>query len=472
MRSLIWFRSDLRCNDNTALDEAARRSTRGVVAAFAVTPRQWLDLHHWSASKLSLVLRSVSDLSEQLATRNIALRIITQPDFAALPKALLDLARSTECDALFFNREYEWNERQRDALVSKAFLDAGLAAHSFTDRTLFEPGQIRTKSGTHYTVYSPFKRAAHTLLAEGLPTLRSTPKKRAEMVSTPDPVPNPHDLAAAQPHDALWPEGEAHVRARLDRFAQDALSHYHARRDLLAEPGTSTLSPYLAIGAISIRRCAAVALDMIGPDIDKGPPGPTTWLSELLWREFYTHVLFNFPRVSKGLPFRLDTQHINWDHNPDHLAAWKAGRTGYPIVDAAMRQLLATGWMHNRARMIAAMFLTKDLGLDWRLGEQHFMQHLVDGDLANNNGGWQWSASTGTDAQPYFRIFNPITQSQRFDPQGHYIRRYVHEIAHLDDHAIHDPSSLGLAAAALDYPPPIVDHAAARARTLARFTVS
>lgn len=469
MRALIWFRNDLRLDDNVALAEAARRATRGIVAVFAVTPQQWVECHDWSPSKVSLVLRSVGALSESLAARNVALRVLTESTFQTVPAKLLKLAQTLECDTVFFNREYEHNERERDACVRAEFEQAGLGVHSFTDRVLIEPGQLRTQSGSFYSVYSAFRRAASVMIGDDLAPLRRPPKKQVEMVSGPDPVPNPHDLIAGPHHDALWPEGESEARARLDRFVAGPMQAYKDRRDLLAEPGTSTLSPYLSIGCVSIRRCAHAALGAIGPSIAQGPPGPVTWLNELLWREFYTHVLVGFPRVSRGLPFRSNTRDIVWDHNPDFFDAWRRGCTGYPIVDAAMRQLLATGWMHNRARMIAAMFLSKDLGLDWRLGEKHFMRHLVDGDLANNNGGWQWSASTGTDAQPYFRLFNPIAQSRRFDPQGSYIRRYVHELSNLDDDAIHDPSRLGLARANLDYPLPLVDHAQARARTLARF---
>jgi deoxyribodipyrimidine photo-lyase len=474
MRPLIWFRSDLRLDDNLALTEASRRATRGLVAAFAITPHQWIHLHHWSPSRISLVLRTLGELSAALAERNIPLRIITEPTFEALPQRLLDLATQLECSALFFNREYEWNERQRDAAVAATFQRASLPTYSLTDRTLFEPGQLRTQAGTAYTVFTPFKRAALAQIADAPPTSQPPPMPQPALVCEPDPIPNPHDLITGESHEALWPAGEREAASRLERFTRDHLADYKLKRDLLSEPATSVLSPYLAIGAISIRRCAAAAIDRIGQNLTaKTPPpdvqGPATWLSELLWREFYSHVLVAFPRVSKGLAFRREAEAIAWDHNPDHFAAWCTGRTGFPIVDASMRQLLATGWMHNRARMIAAMFLTKDLGLDWKLGEEHFMKHLIDGDLANNNGGWQWSASTGTDAQPYFRIFNPTSQSERFDPHGHYIRRYVPEIAALDHVAIHDPTRLGFAAANLDYPAPIVNHAHARERTLARF---
>ncbi|MEO1513280.1 MAG: FAD-binding domain-containing protein, partial [Planctomycetota bacterium] len=226
--------------------------------------------------------------------------------------------------------------------------------------------------------------------------------------------------------------------------------------------------PYLAHGVISPRQCVEAALGVNQGRIDSGDPGVIGWIEELIWREFYQHVIAAFPRVCKGRAFRTDMDRVEWSHDQGLFDAWREGRTGYPIVDAAMRQLAQTGWMHNRLRMIVAMFLTKDLMIDWRWGERHFMNRLVDGDFASNNGGWQWSASTGTDAQPYFRIFNPTTQGEKFDRDGEFIRRFVPELSELPGKAIHDPSSAGLFGE-LDYPDPIVDHRAARETTLARF---
>ncbi len=207
---------------------------------------------------------------------------------------------------------------------------------------------------------------------------------------------------------------------------------------------------------MSIRQCLQALFRAEHGNFHLTNEGQQTWLDELLWREFYQHILFDFPHVSKHIPFKKDTQKIKWSHNPEHLAAWQTGQTGIPIIDAGMRQLLKTGWMHNRVRMITAMFLCKNLLIDWRVGEQWFMEHLIDGDLAANNGGWQWCASTGTDAVPYFRIFNPIAQSKKFDPNGDYIRQWVEELAHLDNKAIHEPYSTKTNTQ-LNYPKPIVD---------------
>lgn len=467
MRALIWFRNDLRVHDNLALSEACRSADNGVVAVFAICSEQWRR-HDWSSAKVSLIVRTLAELSEALDSLNIALLIVEEPRFADLPRRLLEVARKHKCDQLFFGREYEWNERLRDEAVSDLFEDSGVGVRGVSDRVLFEPGRVRTQSDGVYTVYSPFRRAVMgRLMEEGLPDVVRLPRKLAERVCEPDRVPTKVAGFDGQTHEQLWPGGEREAKKRLERFARSRIGAYKDKRDVLAEPGTSALSPYLAIGAISIRMCLARAAAAADGRIDKGPEGPCTWINELLWREFYTHVMAGFPRVCKGRAFRAETEAIEWVDDDRLFEAWGAGRTGYPVVDAGMRQLLETGWMHNRARMITASFLTKDLGIDWRRGERHFMQHLVDGDLANNNGGWQWSASTGTDAQPYFRIFNPVSQGRRFDPDGAYVRRYVPELADRRAGDVHEPVSGGLFGGG--YPGPIVDHAEARAASLRRF---
>ena len=267
----------------------------------------------------------------------------------------------------------------------------------------------------------------------------------------------------------LWPAGEAAAQRRLAEFADTALGRYDSQRDFPALPGTSQLSPYLATGVLSPRQCLHAALAANGGEFASGNTGAVSWINELLWREFYKHVLVGYPRVSMGRAFRAETEALAWRDAPADLEAWQQGRTGIPIVDAAMRQLLATGWMHNRLRMIVAMFLTKNLLIDWRAGERWFMQHLIDGDLAANNGGWQWSASTGTDAVPYFRLFNPLSQSKRFDPDGRFIRQWVPELAGLDARDIHHPAALGGPFGVPGYPAPIVDLPRSRERALAAF---
>lgn len=466
MRPMVWFRNDLRVHDHRALIQACHDAEGPVLAVFTICAKQW-QAHDWSSAKVSLVVRTLAELSRSLAEVRIPLLIVEEMTFAGVPGRLLELAERHKCDALYFNREYEWNERARDERVCEAFECTGRVVRSFSDRVLFEPGTLRTQSGGMYTVYSPFRRAGIArLLEDGLPTVEPPPRPRSTSVCQPDRVPEAVAGFGGPTHADLWPAGESEARKRLDRFARARMGDYREARDLLAEPGTSELSPYLAIGAVSVRACLAKAAKAADGRIDCGPEGPSTWINELLWREFYTHVMWGFPRVSKGRAFRVETESIRWEEDERRFRAWCEGKTGYPIVDAGMRQMAQTGWMHNRARMIVASFLTKDLGIDWRRGERFFMQHLVDGDLANNNGGWQWSASTGTDAQPYFRIFNPISQSRRYDPKGAYIRRHVPELGDLDEKEVHEAGGLFRPGG---YPAPIVDHAVAREAALRRF---
>ena len=268
---------------------------------------------------------------------------------------------------------------------------------------------------------------------------------------------------------ALWPAGEGHAQQRLAHFANEQIHYYKDERDLPAVPGTSQISAYLAAGVISPRQCLHAALQNNHGEFESGSPGVFTWVTELLWREFYKHILVGYPRVSRHRAFRLETEFLPWRDAPEELAAWKEGRTGIPIIDAAIRQLLETGWMHNRLRMVVAMFLTKNLLIDWREGERFFMQHLIDGDLAANNGGWQWSSSTGTDSVPYFRIFNPLSQSERFDPEGRFIKHWLPELADLNKKEIHNPSIAGGLFGIANYPRPMVDLKKSRERALTAF---
>lgn len=472
MRSLVWLRTDLRLADNPALYHACRASSRGVVAVFVFCHRQWQS-HDMAPIKAMFILRNLQTLSEALAMKKIAMKIIETPTFASVPTLLKQLAIEHMCDALYFNREYEVNERARDDAVTNAFESAGLSVHSFTDQCVFAPGEIMTGKDAPYTVFTPFKKSWCGALdgdrdrIEPLPA----PRKQAEMVSTTDDIPaSIRGFSITDPREDLWPVGEMNAMKRLDTFIERRLCAYKDARDTPSINGTSTISPYLVSGVVSLRMCVHAAMQANNGKIDTGNAGATTWISELVWREFYKHILFHFPRVCKHRAFKIETERVQWNASDEYFAAWCEGRTGFPIVDAAMRQLVQTGWMHNRLRMIVAMFLSKNLFLDWRLGERFFMHHLIDGDLAPNNGGWQWSASTGTDAAPYFRIFNTVTQSKKFDPDGSFIRKFVPELDDVDDDAIHDPSALPeLARANLDYPQPLVDLKQTRERAIEAF---
>lgn len=472
MPTMMWFRSDLRVNDNPALHAAASAKPDGLVAVFVITPDQW-ESHDMAPIRADFILRNLQSLSEKLSDLNIALRIIEQKRFEDVPGALLSLAKELECDRLCFNREYELNEKQRDEATEDLFREAGIQVDAFTDQCLFEPGDIRTGDGGFYKVYSPFKRSWIKSLREDTDRAQplAKPKKQSKMLSKSDRVPSEvRGFSFEQTEHNNWEAGEAAAKKMLSAFLKHHADEYKSQRDLPALEATSKLSPYLVSGVISLRTCVHEAMEANNNQLAKGSPGLVHWISELIWREFYKHILVGFPRVSMHRPFQLETEQIEWKDNDEHFNAWCEGRTGYPIVDAAMRQLTQTGWMHNRLRMIVAMFFTKNLFLDWRRGERFFMRHLVDGDLAANNGGWQWSASTGTDAAPYFRIFNPISQSKKCDPDGEFIRRFVPELEDIEDDAIHEPNKLpSLLRSKLDYPEPIVDHSATRAEAIDAF---
>jgi len=473
MRTLVWFRADLRTHDNPALQAAAKAASRdqagGCLAVFHVAPRQWQS-HDDAPIKIDLFRRTLKQLSKDLAERNIALRLVESPTFDDAPKLLLNLAKEHGCDKLYFNRQYELNERIRDEAVLDAFQDASLETETFLDRIMFEPGDLRTGEGKYYSVFSPFFKAWQKAILDDTDRLDpiKLPDTQLAMVSEPDPIPDAFPGYADEPllldppdgfdPDSLWPAGEHAAAKRLKAFCKDAISDYKEQRDFPATDHTSVLSPYLHNGSISMRQCVHAALAAQGESTPLKKRLQHHWISELVWREFYQHILVGFSRVNRHRAFKPETERLTWKDSPGDFEAWCEGRTGIPIVDAGMRQLRSTGWMHNRLRMITAMFLTKNLFQDWRKGEAFFMRHLIDGDLGSNNGGWQWSASTGTDAAPYFRIMNPVSQSKRYDPEGDAIRQHVPELADIDGPEIHEPDTLpSLLRSQLDYPEPLVD---------------
>ncbi len=473
MRTLVWFRRDLRTHDHPALTHACRQGDDGVIGVFLLQPDQWKE-HDEAPIKIDLLLRTLSELSRALSEKNIPLRVVTVGRFDGAPAALTKVAEETGCEALVFHAEYPIHERRRDRAVREAFEGAGLTVDVFHDQVLFEPGEVLTKAGDVYGVYTPFRRnVSQRLITEGVPSPLPAPTKQPDTGVSPDEVPEAIAGFKRFPKgsEARWPAGEEAARKRLQAFVDEGLSRYHEERDLPGIESTSKLSPYLALGMISVTQCLHAALQVDPDALDmRHRSGPSVWVSELLWREFYKHLLVGFPRVSRHGSFHRQYDGLPWRDSEADFDAWCEGRTGYPFVDAAMRQLKATGWMHNRMRMVVAMFLSKHLLLDWRKGEQFFMRHLVDGDLAANNGGWQWSASTGADGAPYFRIFNPISQGQRFDPDGAYILRWVPELEGLTGKDLHQPWRVGKEEVERrGYVMPIVDQKAGRERAIAAF---
>lgn len=469
---LVWFRNDLRTLDHSALSAAARKGP--VIGIYLACRHQWRR-HDHGANKISFLHRGVIALQKALAELDIPLLYRDIEDFGAAPKALLEAARRYEAQALHFNREYPLDERERDARVSEAFAHEGLAVHAYTDAIAFEPGELLTGQGEYYKVFTPFAKAWHQRVGADQLALRETPPRQARLEISSDPMPElpERDRSAvvfsgsASAEDSSWPAGQEAAADRLSRFLQRRARRYKDDRDFPAIAGTSELSAYLSAGMISHRQCLQAVMANNGGHLGDGDVGLTSWVNELIWREFYQHIAVGFPRVCRHRPFKLETDRLSWRHSDRDFEAWCEGRTGFPLVDAAMRQLVATGWMHNRLRMVTAMFLSKHLLLDWRRGEAFFMQQLVDGDFASNNGGWQWAASTGTDAAPYFRIFNPTTQSRRFDPDAEFIARWLPELAGLPAKSRHQPNAEQRRQTG--YPPAIVEHRRARERALEAF---
>lgn len=479
-RALVWFRSDLRTRDHTALHAAcADRSERGVVGLFILCADQWRR-HEYAPARVDFILRTLGELSAALREINIPLVIIECDKPGAIPDTVLGAARLFGCDRVHFNAEHEVDERRRDEAAAALLAKHGVRAVPHSDQCLFEPGTIRTGEGGAFTVFTPFKNAVMRALQErGRPAVLPAPRKQADTGIASTEVPRgpqgfslpedekdgPHEFAPVltpKGAAALWPAGEKEALKRLGTFCRGPIGQYEQCRDAPGIEGTSRLSPYLTVGAISHRQCLAASME---------DHADSQWVVEILWREFYIHVMAAFPRVCMGRAFRQATERIRWNENEEHERAWREGRTGVPIVDAGMRQLLREGWMHNRVRMIVAMFLTKNLFLDWRRGESWFMRNLIDGFFASNNGGWQWSAGTGTDAAPYFRVFNPVSQSRRVDPEGRYIKKHVPELRGLEADEIHAPWEMPpLKQAAMEYPrQPIVDLSESRKRAIEAF---
>ncbi|ROZ79647.1 deoxyribodipyrimidine photo-lyase [Ramlibacter sp. WS9] len=471
---LMWFRRDLRAHDNAALRRALARC-RQVHCVF-VFDREILDA-------LPRQDRRVEFIHECLVQLDAALRALAAAPGAGLivrhavaAVEVPTLARTLGIEAVFANRDYEPDALERDDRVRTALAAQRIVFHLDKDQVVFEGRELLTQSQTPYTVFTPYKRA--WLAKVGDPALAPCAVERlARRLVTRPPamrqgVPSlaqigfePTDLAAL-----AVPAGVAGARRLLDDFLT-RIDRYGAARDFPSVKGPSYLSVHLRFGTLSVREAVRAARSNPGE-------GSDVWLGELIWRDFYFQILANFPHVTQG-SFKPAYDAIDWETGAqaDELfAAWCEGRTGYPLVDAAMVQLNRTGYMHNRLRMVTASFLTKDLGIDWRRGERYFAEKLLDYDLAANNGGWQWAASTGCDAQPYFRIFNPVSQSRKFDAEGAFIAQWLPQLADLPVDARHAPWETGallLAAAGIelgkDYPRPVVDHDEARARTLSRY---
>lgn len=460
--NLIWFRNDLRLSDNPALHEACKRVDK-VTAVFFLTPQQWKS-HHLSLRRIAFTKDALRSLQKDLAALGVELHVLTTPKFASVAHRLVEFCRERHTQQVFFNAEYGLDETVRDQAALKACERNGIAVFISHGSVVIPPGAVVNKQNAPYRVFTPFKRA-------WLQTLQEYDRR---------PLPAPKSVAHAIPKSRLaaipegrkvdlgqFPASEAEAHGRLQKFVELGLANYHRDRDIPAVQGTSRLSPYLALGLISPRACLHAARLANRGEVTSGSAGAQAWINEIVWREFYIHILAAFPGLCRHEPFRTNTDAVPWRRDEEDFKRWCAGDTGFPLVDAAMRQLNTTGWMHNRLRMVTAMFLSKYLLIDWRWGERYFMERLVDGHFAANNGGWQWCASTGADAAPFFRLLSPVRQAERFDPKAEFIKSQLPGLRRLPAGVIHKPGNPDLLATG--YPAPMIDLRAAKEDCISAF---
>ncbi|KAG4442923.1 hypothetical protein IFR05_001627 [Cadophora sp. M221] len=482
-----WFKCDLRTRDNKGLFLASEKAREGgvpLIAVYIVSPQDF-EAHLTAPVRVDFILRTLEVLKADLAKLDIPLYVETVEKRRNVQGRMLELLEEWGASHLFANTEYEVDELRREARMVRACLEKGVAMDVVSDTCVVSPGELSSGTGKQYSVYTPWFRSWVAYIHKD-PTvldLFDVPGKNPESArekfpnlfesSIPD-APSNKTLTDEEKKrfKSMWPAGETEAHQRLAKFCIERIAKYGDKRNFPAQGATSSLSVHFASGTLSARTAIWTARDYnTTKKLDGGISGIQTWISEVAWRDFYKHVLAHWPYVCMNKPFKPEYTNITWEYNQEHFKAWCEGKTGYPIVDAAMRQLNHCGYMHNRCRMIVGSFLAKHLLLDWRMGERYFMEHLIDGDFASNNGGWGFSASTGVDPQPYFRIFNPLLQSEKFDAEGEYIRKWVKELEGVKGKAIHDPYARGEGARAkkAGYPERIVDHKECRERALARY---
>lgn len=464
--ALVWLRRDLRDDDHAALYYALKQHPQVTVAFVFDT-----DILNLLTDKQD---RRVEFIWESVRVLKAALQAAGGDVLVRYGRAVEEipaLAAQLQAAHVYANRDYEPVAIARDAQVAALLADAGKQLHLFKDQVLFEQDEVLTQAGKPYGVFTPYKNAHLAKLNAFY--LQSYPVKKylASLAQrAPESMPALESMGFERTNlqEMRLPVGLTGAQQLFKDFLQ-RIDQYHEARNFPAVKGVSYLSVHLRFGTISIRQLARAAFQLM----QAGNAGATTWLSELIWRDFYFQIVYHRPDLQQGSAYKAEYNHLPFPNNADWFAAWCDGRTGFPIVDAAMRQLNQTGYMHNRLRMVVASFLVKDLLIDWRWGERYFAEKLIDFDFAANNGGWQWAASTGCDAQPYFRIFNPQSQSEKFDPQGKFIRKYVPELAALDHKAIHAPwqhrGARLFETGVENYALPLVDHASQRALALALY---
>jgi deoxyribodipyrimidine photo-lyase len=464
MKGIVWFRTDLRTDDNPALN-AALSNCDEVLAIYIFSQSQW-EIHNESNIKQEFLFNNLHELKGSLENLNIPLIALCADSYKTLPQDLSSFAVEQKIEHVFCNNEFGFNETVRDQASEELLKKNNIQFSSFNDQVIYAPGFLKTGQGKPFSVFTPFKRRWVENFDMNFLELVIPPKQK----KVPSIQSDLSILKFVKTHSAnidLWPTGESAAKEKLLDFLLSKANSYSASRNSPILDGTSRISPYLALGILSPKRCILEGLKLNNFEFASGNKGICKWIDEIVWREFYRNIMHSFTKVSKNEPFQDYTKSIQWRFSSEELEAFYAGKTGFPIVDAGIRQMLSEGWMHNRLRMVVAMFFTKNMLHDWRLGEKFFMQHLIDGDFSSNNGGWQWSSSTGTDSAPYFRIFNPITQSQNFDPDGEFIKKFIPELKDVPIAKIHQPKDDLFSST--DYPSPILDLKESRIRAIQAF---
>lgn len=440
---LVWLRHDLRAYDNPALSSALESGDE--VAAIFVKCSEY----QYSPWRQSVQLRCLLELQNELAELGVPLHFATSETLKDSVDVVLKTAKSLNAKLVHANRDHGVDELARDRQLEHQF-----ASRFYGADTILPLGSVTNGQGAMYRVFTPFAKRWRVIRGESIIQPIAARSSLAAIEPNDSVTQRVNALLAELPATDDIPVSDQDIRSALNDFCDQRMAKYKENRDFPAVDGTSHLSPLLALGRLSAKRC------LLALEQRESTDGRNTWLNEIIWREFYRHLMFAFPELSMSKPFQPYTDAVAWRTDRDSFQSWIHGKTGFPLVDAAMRCLKQTGWMHNRLRMVVASFLCKDLGIDWRLGEQYFLEQLVDADFPSNNGGWQWAASTGADAAPYFRIFNPVRQSERFDPEGEFIRAWVPELKTLTKKSIHQPNSIERLE--LDYPNEIVDRRAAK----------
>lgn len=465
-KNLIWFRNDLRIYDNPALYAASVNNSNKMLAIYIATPKQWKN-HCMSFKQSLFIYKNLTVLQDELFQFGIELHYYQCDYFSDSVKYLINFCLKNQINNVFFNYEYPLNEVQRDISAKNELNNNKISSYGFHSSVLLPPTSIKNQKGDFYKRYSPFKQHLIKLLKKNQFKIKTLPKKNI-LYKVKTLKIFPFDYPFEKFNEFLFPIGEKIALYRLKNFCKNKLSYYNKTRNYPYLNSSSFLSVYLTIGILSPKQCLYFLIKN-NPNLFSFQ-NKCEWFNELIWREFYYYLVASFPDLSKNDSISKWSLHLPWKNNPDHFEAWKNGQTGFPIVDAAMRQLNKLGWMHNRLRMISASFLVKSLLIDWRKGQDYFMSKLIDGNFASNNGGWQWIASTGTDSVPYFRIFNPERQSKKFDSSGMFIRQYIPELKNVPNSDIHTPHTwIKNQSFKINYPSPIINHNLSRKTTLSVF---